>query len=257
MESDIFSYSPEIFEKVYKEIYSQIFQEHYPANHQAIILGGQPGAGKSFQSLLYRDSFYHIDGDSYRASHPFFREIQKLGPDSLPEHTQAFRNQVVERLINDLSSEGVNLIVEGTLRNPAVPLRTRNLLMDRGYSVSLQVVVRSAVDSWLSTLDRYLFAKQNNAPARLVPLDKYQYTIRHLAFNIKYLEDLRAFPDIKVFSSGKQLYPGIEYSSASETVSAVLNLKEWNRFLPTIQEMKPEEYISNLDLLKSERGKLR
>ena len=26
MESDIFSYSPEIFEKVYKEIYSQIFQ---------------------------------------------------------------------------------------------------------------------------------------------------------------------------------------------------------------------------------------
>ena len=45
MESDIFSYSPEIFEKVYKEIYSQIFQEHYPANHQAIILGGQPGAG--------------------------------------------------------------------------------------------------------------------------------------------------------------------------------------------------------------------
>ena len=60
MESDIFSYSPEIFEKVYKEIYSQIFQEHYPANHQAIILGGQPGAGKSFQSLLYRGKFRNL-----------------------------------------------------------------------------------------------------------------------------------------------------------------------------------------------------
>ena len=55
-------------------------------------------------------------------------------------HTQKFSPQVTERLIDKLSREKYNLIIEGTLRTSAVPLKTAELLKSRGYQVELAVL---------------------------------------------------------------------------------------------------------------------
>ena len=69
-----------------------------------------------------------IDGDTYRAQHPHFRELQeKYGVDSV-DYTKVFAGQMVEAVIDKLSSLKYNLIIEGTLRSAAVPINTATLL---------------------------------------------------------------------------------------------------------------------------------
>ena len=98
-----------------------------------LFLGGQPGAGKlTFvdQDDVFLD-FIKINDDEYRKFHPYFKEIATYDIDNMPERTQSFVNECVERLINDLSDEGYNLIIEGTLRNPQITISTCNQLKER------------------------------------------------------------------------------------------------------------------------------
>lgn len=55
---------------------------------QAILLGGQSGAGKTtihrIKQKEYRGNIIIIDGDSYRSQHPHYLELQeKYGKDSV------------------------------------------------------------------------------------------------------------------------------------------------------------------------------
>ena len=69
------------------------------------------------------------------AKNPHFYEIQERYGWDAPAHTAKWAGAMVEALIDAFSSEGYNLIIEGTLRTSAVPLNTATLLRDRGYDV--------------------------------------------------------------------------------------------------------------------------
>ena len=108
---------------------------------KAIILGGQPGAGKSslITQLCVRQNknVVVISGDDFRKEHPRFNQLYAQYGDDYVDYTQKFSSQVTERLIDELSREKYNLIIEGTLRTSAVPIRTAELLKSRGYHVEL------------------------------------------------------------------------------------------------------------------------
>ena len=90
----------------------------------AYILGGQPGAGKTgiqTEIISQNSNVCIINADSYRKHHPHFDRIQAQYGDSSPQYTQLFINAVTEKLIDDLSIEKYNLIIEGTLRTDDHP----------------------------------------------------------------------------------------------------------------------------------------
>ena len=90
----------------------------------AYILGGQPGAGKTgiqTEIISQNSNVCIINADSYRKHHPHFDRIQAQYGDSSPQYTQPFINAVTEKLIDDLSIEKYNLIIEGTLRTDDHP----------------------------------------------------------------------------------------------------------------------------------------
>lgn len=99
-----------------------------------VILGGQPGAGKStfYQMRDDLQNYVAINGDEFRRFHPHYDTIIKTDLENYTERTQPFSNRIVEILINDLGSKGYNLIIEGTLRNPLVPIKTCELLQSKG-----------------------------------------------------------------------------------------------------------------------------
>ena len=107
-----------------------------------IFLGGQPGSGKS--TFVDQDDVFlqyiKINGDEYRKFHPRYKDIVTYDIDNMPERTQGFVNECVERLIQDLSNEGYNLIIEGTLRNPEVTITTCNMLKGIGYRTDMYVL---------------------------------------------------------------------------------------------------------------------
>ena len=124
----------------------------------AYLLGGQPGAGKTTLHRIIRafdPNAVIVNGDNHREHHPNFERIQALfGKDSVV-YTQGFANAVTQALIGKLCEGRYNFIVEGTMRDPSVPLNTCKLLKAQGYKVELAIIAVDRNVSWSSTIDRY------------------------------------------------------------------------------------------------------
>lgn len=149
-------------EHEYKENYNVIKQtllrqknkENYPL---ATLIGGQPGSGKSELTKYIKsqnENTIAIDGDYIREFHPHLEEIVKKYGMEYPKVTQPFVNRAVEQLIDDLSRDKYNLIIEGTLRDINVPIKTARMLDERDYLVELYIVATNKELSWQSTIER-------------------------------------------------------------------------------------------------------
>ena len=120
-----------VSEEQFKEAYSKIKNDLTAGKSSGIdkctiMLGGQPGAGKSsFYEM--RDElidYIPINGDEYRRFHPNYNNIIKTDPEHYAERTQSFSNRIVETLISDLGSKGFNLVIEGTLDRKSTRLNS-------------------------------------------------------------------------------------------------------------------------------------
>ena len=95
-----------------------------------------------------------VDGDYIREFHPRLDEIKERFSVNYPKMTQPFVNRAVEQLIDELSKEKYNLIIEGTLRDINIPKKTAHILNERDYIVELYVIATNKELSWQSTIDR-------------------------------------------------------------------------------------------------------
>ena len=85
---------------------------------QAILLGGQSGAGKTtihrIKQKEYQGNIIIIDGDSYRSQHPHYLELQeKYGKDSV-DYKKVFAGKMEEEIIEELKKLGYHVLSEGT-----------------------------------------------------------------------------------------------------------------------------------------------
>lgn len=238
-------------------------------NPQAYILGGQPGAGKTSLQYLIQEQDRNvivINADAYRKFHPYFFEIQrKYGNDS-PKYTQPFINQVTEQLIDELSTEKYNLIIEGTLRTAAVPLNTCRALKEKGYRVELHVIAVKRDISYESTLLRYELAIQQGEIPRATAKSHHDMVADAIADNLDIIYRSRAFDDIKLFNrEGKCLYSTAIRELPSKTERTILD-GEWSHsernqlkeIIQAVRELKQQRsaadhdsYISRTDALLS------
>ena len=140
----MFEYTKEQFNEQFEIIYKDLTSRCKPCElPKAYLLGGQSGSGKStIHTILSEEepNIIVIDGDRFRENNPYFSEIQKQYGNEAANYTQPFVNEMVSSLINRLSSEKYNLIIEGTCRNVNVPLNTCNELKQKGYHVELAVM---------------------------------------------------------------------------------------------------------------------
>ncbi len=224
----MFDYSAAQYDEQYRSIKQWVTAPFSSVlNPRAYILGGQPGAGKtSLQYMIQKrnSNVIVINADAYRKFHPYFFEIQhKYGNDS-PKYTQPFINQVTEQLIDELSAEKYNLIIEGTLRTAAVPLDTCRALKAKGYRVELHVIAVKRVISFESTLLRYEVAIMQGEIPRATAKEHHDMVADAIADNLEIIEKAGAFDAVKLFDRNDDcLYPAVDCSSASDVENRILN----------------------------------
>lgn len=163
-----------------------------------------------------------IDGDTYRAQHPHFRELQeKYGVDSV-DYTKVFAGQMVEAVIDKLSSLKYNLIIEGTLRSAAVPINTATLLKSKGYTVDFCLIATKPELSYLTTQLRYLeMMIVDPLQARATPKDHHDGIVKSLVSNCNELEQSGLFESIQVYKRDlEQVYNS---KLCTESVGAVVD----------------------------------
>ena len=224
----MFEYSSAQYDEQYRAIKQWVTKSFSPVhNPKAYILGGQPGAGKtSLQYLIQKQNrnVIVINADAYRKFHPYFFEIQRKYEKGSPKYTQPFINQVTEQLVNELSTEKYNLIVEGTLRTVAVPLNTCQSLKAKGYRVELHVIAVKRVLSYESTLLRYEIAIRQGEISRATAKAHHDMVADAIVNNLNAIEDAGTFDAIKLFNrNGDCLYPAVGCSSAADVENKVLN----------------------------------
>ena len=250
----MFDYTSAQFAEQYRSIKQWVTAHfsrvRYP---KAFILGGQPGAGKtSLQYLIQKQdrNVIVINADAYRKFHPYFFEIQrKYGTDS-PKYTQPFINQVTEQLIDELSTESYNLIIEGTLRTATVPLNTCRALKDKGYRVELHVIAVKRAISYESTLLRYELAIQQGEIPRATAKAHHDMVADTIADNLDIICRSKTFDDIRLFDrEGKCLYSTAIRELPSNMERAVLD-GEWSYY----EKNQLEEIVAAVRELKQARN---
>lgn len=223
---------------------------------RAYILGGQPGAGKStfYAGNGALSDYVVIDGDQCRRYHPKYRDIVKYDLDNYANRTQPFVNRVIEQLISDLSADGYNIIVEGTLRNPDVPIRTCDLLKSKGYNTKLIVVTCDAEQSWQSTIRRAQLMQEMGEKPRLVPIDKYDTIVNNLPRSIDMVVDNGCFDSVSIISRNSEvLYRQGDNCRPSSVIENALKLDDWNEHFA----QHAQGYLSaKIDLIKKESERL-
>ena len=224
----MFEYTQAAFETQYNIIKDILINEKIPKIYpKAYILGGQPGAGKSnIQKWLKQKdkNIVAINADDYRVYHPFFDDIQAMYGKDSPKYTQPFINKVTENLIDELSNEKYNLIIEGTLRTAEVPLKTCLDLKQKGYSVELNIISVKKAISFESTLLRYEVALSEGDTPRATAKAHHDMVANTIADNLDIIEKSGAFDAIKLFNrNGDCLYPAVGYSSAADVENRILN----------------------------------
>lgn len=122
----------------------------------AIILGGQPACGKStLINVAKKDhpnlDFLTVNGDLYRQFHPN-KELIK-DPIKYPIETQIFSSVFTEKLIEEAIKRKCNIIIEGTMRNPDVPLKTaQNLKMQGSLLKHILLQLPRSLPNWDFTI---------------------------------------------------------------------------------------------------------
>ncbi|MCM1157190.1 MAG: zeta toxin family protein [Bacteroidales bacterium] len=251
--------SSERFEAIYKDIYINLTMQSQKSRQKCTyILGGQPGSGKSTFYSLDRSlqGFIVIDGDEYRKYHPQYIDIVKNDMENISQRTQAFSNAVVERLISDLGNDGYNLIIEGTLRNPEVPIKTCIELNEKGYKSNLVIVACSAKAAWEATICRAEKMKRYGGYPRFVPIEIYHKTVNNIVESLNQIVNSKCFDNISIFDrTGKTLYPNQKNLCPAEILMEELHLDDWNANFDVIKEKYEDKKRELLEYWSIDTGK--
>lgn len=177
-------------------------------NPQAVLLGGQSGAGKTTLHNVFRNALdgnvIVVNGDEYRSFHPRYKQLcAQYGIDA-PAHTAAWAGRMVEAVIDALSIMGYNLVIEGTLRTSDVPLRTAALLRGRGYGVSLALMAVKPEISLVSCQLRYEQMRIAGTEPRAVDPAHHLLIVESIVDNLKVLEDSGMFGNISLYSRSER-----------------------------------------------------
>lgn len=231
MKSDLGAYSPDEFnERLAIAIKVALLPSSVaPTQHpRAILLGGQSGAGKT---TLHNPCKRRLDGnaviingDEFRSSHPRFEKLQHAFGDKSVDFTAPWAGHMTEAMIDRLSRLGYNLIVEGTPRTAEVPLKTAELLRERGYEVSLALMAVKPEISLVSCQIRYEEMRIMGTTPRATDPAHHNKIIDQIASNLAVLEESGAFAGIALYNRAQErLFPreGFE-GTASDALREVL-----------------------------------
>lgn len=201
-------FSEDQFIQTFKFIYKRVIENKVKSiNPKAYVLGGQQGSGKTTLHEIFKNKLNYnaiaINGDDYRKYHPNFRDIQKVYGVDAVKYTQTFANKIVEKLIDKLSNEKYNLIIEGTLRTADIPLKTCNNLKDRGYHVELSIMGVKPEISWKSTLLRYEQMSNLGMNPRAIPKEQHDNVVDEITFNTEKIYRANVFDNITIYQRNK------------------------------------------------------
>ena len=200
--------SEEEFEQTYQKIKKLVIKNKTPVESPiAITLGGQPGAGKSniydIAKKRFSNNIVEIDCDAFRIFHPYYKQIKNIFGKEDAFKTNPFVFKVVDLLIEELSNEKYNLIIESSLNSPNSALENGKNLPPKGYQVELHIMATSKNDSWQGTIDRYNKDLNKDGNSRAVSKEFHDKVVDNICQSLYIVKNNGLMSNILIFDRNK------------------------------------------------------
>lgn len=162
-------------------VYKTIFKK-FAANHPSlkyprfVILGAQPGAGKSFLSRRLKEDFgkaakpVHVDIDALREYHPNADRILSEDPMNFGTHTHEDSGTWTMYLLKDAQLNRNNILYEVSLRSAEWTKSEIDTFKAEKYAVDMHVMAVHEHVSRMSIFQRFEDAISKNRNPRFVPI---------------------------------------------------------------------------------------
>jgi predicted ABC-type ATPase len=208
-------------DRLSKEEHQRIFRDELlpeagldrftPQEHpKAIILAGQPGAGKGGLVRATRQEFgsdiFPIDPDEQRQFHPDAKRWQLESPYGWSQKTNADAGAWAGELRDAGVERRVNLIVDTTLGDAKNATRLIEGLQKAGYEVEVRAVATHRLESEHGVDERFTRRIDIEGVGRDVPLEFHDKVYRDLPENLDRVREATGVP-VRIYDrSGAELY---------------------------------------------------
>jgi predicted ABC-type ATPase len=174
-------------------------------NPQAVILAGQPGAGKGGLAGQVRRELHNdvitIDPDALRDEHEYVRSLRKQYPYTWAGHTHDDASQWAKELRSSAIDGRKNLILDTTLGNGDSAVALIRDLQAKGYEVEVRGVVAHRLESELGVDRRFTSDLDLVGFGRYVPEDVRKHVYDALPGN---LDKVQAETGIQIRLYGRE-----------------------------------------------------
>lgn len=200
-----FRLEPDTHADILREIEKQALATTQPAGRPvAIILGGQPGAGKAGLASAALDEFagnaVKIDADELRKNHPHYIELMREDDRTAADRTHGDAGSWAVKLTSAAITSRRNLVVDGTMRDPESLATLCRKLRNHGYRVEARVMAVNGLVSRLSIHERYERQVQANGFGRWSNRDKHDEAFAGVPLTVEKLEAERLVDRMTVFT---------------------------------------------------------
>ncbi len=246
---------------------------------KAIILGGQPGAGKgnlmrAAEAELHGD-VVKIDPDAQRENHSRIKEFQSENPYTWSDRTHADASQWAIELRDGSIAGKKNFIFDTTLSNGQSTASLIKKLQAKGYDVEVRAVAAHKLESEHGVDSRFSKQFDKEGHGRYVPADVRDAIYDKVPASLDTIRSRSDVP-IRLYNrEGKELYdsrqdarsPGQVLQEAREarltdpTVTRDLNQnwkeqQQWHERLPETIRQNPHVAPETAQRLLAERSEL-
>lgn len=193
-------------EQTYRIIEKDLFQNTHSAAHpRVVIMGGQPGSGKSKLLEASRDLFPDgnvvvINGDELRAYHPKSNEIFKMDDKRYAERTDADTRVWTKRAFDQAIESRLNIIFESTMREPGPISDTMKRLRDEGYQLTAKIVATNERMSKTGIYLRYETQKAAKGHGRFTSQDSHDAGYRGMPETVQFIEQNKLVDRLEVYN---------------------------------------------------------
>ena len=167
-----------MLDRVYVDLVRPLLFEDLSASAapELIMVGGQPGAGKTAATVqAVRDLMRHgggvayINGDELRPFHPQCAALVAADRSTAANKTGADVGLWVERAIREAAAGRFHAVIETTMRQPEVVRRTAEQFTAQGFGFEMRVVVVDPEASQLGIYEQFASQAGQGRPLRRSP----------------------------------------------------------------------------------------
>ena len=198
-------------ERIYQKFKKRALESTSTQEHpRAILLGGQPGSGKSYLREIVIKEFASkggavvIDPDILREKDSLYIELSRTDPIHAGDRSHEQASTLAKRLTAAMVSERRNLIIDGTMGNPESIRKKIHLLRQHGYAIDVHVM---AVNPELSKVQSNLrFERQvaGSGRGRFVPKTVHDAAYEGLSRSVDMMEQECLVDSMHIHDSDRQ-----------------------------------------------------